>query len=83
MSYTRRFFNENTNLYESIVQEVDDKTDQAWEKGSNGSKGSAGNQSFISDLKHINSTKNINSWRNQSSNETNFRKSRLEGSSVG
>jgi hypothetical protein len=77
--------NENVKLYESIVQEVDDKSesgwekekgspDNAWEKNSNVSKCSSTNKSFIADLKHTSSNKGLKQgWR--SSND--FRKSRL------
>jgi hypothetical protein len=82
VSFSKRMLDQTSNLYESIVQEVDERTDQGWEKGSNGSRGSAGNVSLISDLKHINSSKNISGWRNNTNTDNSFRKSRLEGSMV-
>ncbi len=32
VTYTRKFLNENVKLYESIVQEVDDKSETGWQK---------------------------------------------------
>lgn len=75
ISYGNKLF-ENSRLYESIVQEVDEKTDQDWDKMSNDSKANSC-ASFISDLKQTQSSKNlVTNWRNPQGGNA-FRKSRI------
>ena len=58
--HTKRIF-QHTNLYESIVQEVDQKPDETWQKNSNHSRSrEVTNRSYISsDLKHNQSHKGL------------------------
>lgn len=78
ISYGNKLF-ENSHLYESIVQEVDEKTDPEWDKMSSDSKANSVS-SFISDLKQTQSSKNlVSNWKSQQGGGG-FRKSRIEGS---
>ena len=76
ISYGKRMF-DNGHLYESIVHEVDEKTDPDWDKRSTESKGDPLISPFLSELKQTQSSKMLNSgWRNQQVDNV-FRKSRI------